>query len=253
MSFHPRCIRAAPPRGAHRVKRQRHNRHRRERIPHALGLWLPLLRDRFLLLIKNTRSPRVHQPEYFIDLGRPLPSSAADSSTEQRTDLPPLPPYPHPHFNTPPRTQLHLLSLPFAMAFVGSPAALPSAGRAVPRLSARSSAFVAAAAVVRSSTTAAAAGQTRVVSMATPPRRNRSKFDDNKVASTYDALGAPPAIRSGPGWTPGTEILNGRLAMMGFILGLGLEQLTGASIYSQLTVPWELLSQQAALSQHLQF
>ncbi|KAK1869885.1 hypothetical protein I4F81_012350 [Pyropia yezoensis] len=84
------------------------------------------------------------------------------------------------------------------MAFVGSPAALPSAGRAVPRLSARSSAFVAAAPVVRSSTTAAAAGQTRVVSMATPPRRNRSKFDDNKVASTYDALGAPPAIRSRP-------------------------------------------------------
>lgn len=138
------------------------------------------------------------------------------------------------------------------MAFVSSAAALPTAGRVAPRLSARSSTFVAAAPVALP-VTAAAAGTTRVVAMAAPPPRKPSKFDDRKVASTYDALGAPVPIRTGPGWTPGTEILNGRLAMVGFFLGLGLEQLTGASIYSQLTVPWELLSQQAALSQHLQF
>lgn len=138
------------------------------------------------------------------------------------------------------------------MAFVCSAAALPTASRVAPCLSARSSTFVAAAPVALPATTAAA-GQTRVVCMAAPPPRRPSKFDDGKVASTYDALGAPATIRTGPGWTPGTEILNGRLAMIGFFLGLGLEQLTGASIFSQLTAPWELLAQQAALSQHLQF
>lgn len=138
------------------------------------------------------------------------------------------------------------------MAFVSSAAAVSTAGCVAPRLSTRSSTFVAAAPVAIH-VTVAAAGATRVVAMAAPPPRKPSKFDDRKVASTYDALGAPVPIRTGPGWTPGTEILNGRLAMVGFLLGLGLEQLTGASIYSQLTVPWELLSQQAALSQHLQF
>lgn len=34
--------------------------------------------------------------------------------------------------------------------------------------------------------------------MVTPPPSKRSKFNDNKVASTSGPLGEPPAIRTGP-------------------------------------------------------
>lgn len=126
------------------------------------------------------------------------------------------------------------------MAFVSAAAALAPPHRPAAAVSARSSAFTPPPAAARAAVAPPRGGGGGVV-MAAKKTPGNTRFD-GKVASTNDALGAP-AVEGGDGkgWTRAAEIVNGRYAMIGFVAGLAVELGTGASIYSQVKAPAELL------------
>lgn len=66
--------------------------------------------------------------------------------------------------------------------------------------------------------------------MAESPKR---KF--GKVAEASAAKAASATVGKF-GWVPSAELLNGRAAMFGFLLGLATELLSGHSIYTQVRV-----------------
>lgn len=127
------------------------------------------------------------------------------------------------------------------MAFVSTAAALAPSRRPVAAVSARASTFTTRPAAAAAQVTVAPPRGGGGVVMAANKTPGNTKFD-GKVASTNDALGAP-AVEGGDGkgWTRAAEIVNGRYAMIGFVAGLAVELGTGASIYSQVKAPAELL------------
>lgn len=75
-----------------------------------------------------------------------------------------------------------------------------------------------------------AAGGAAVRMGAEPPKRKFGKVAEASAAKTAASDGGKF------GWVPSAELLNGRAAMFGFLLGLTTEVLSGHSIYTQVRV-----------------